>query len=106
MHHTIDSITDVPKACKPVKLTASGIVGQPGPVAVIGYTCESSASGVITLFNNLAASGDKPSGTGSKAVAAGDVVFFQWPILFDIGCYMQLVSGSATVHILTVPLGV
>lgn len=95
----IDSITTYAKELTYTRLTADGVVSA-APIGFAGYIVEASGTGVISVYDNASAA----SGSAwplAKAVAANDVVTFDTPISLVNGLYFDLVSGTATVWILT-----
>ena len=74
--------------------SADGTV-KTGPGFLGGIQVTASASGVIRLYDNTAASGTVL--IDQIAVFAGDC--YEWPIEFTTGLYFDLVSGTATVTI-------
>lgn len=76
-------------------LSADGVV-KTGKGFLGGLLVTSSASGVIRLYDNTAASGTVI--VDQFAVNAGDSI--DLPIQFNTGLFFDLVSGSATVTIL------
>lgn len=96
----IDSITSYTKGAQSIKLSADGIVSAVGCV-LIGYYVEASSSGVISLYDNASAATGNTMLANSKTVAANDIVIPASPIVMTNGVYFDLVSGTATVYILT-----
>jgi hypothetical protein len=76
-------------------VSADGIV-KTGGGFLHGFLVTASASGVIRLYDNTAASGTVI--VDQLSVAAGDLI--DLPVEFVTGLYFDLVSGTATVTIL------
>lgn len=79
----------------PSSKSASGIV-KTGSGFLRGFLVSASASGLIRLYDNTAASGTVI--IDQLAVFPGDS--FDWPTEFKTGLYFQLVSGTATINLL------
>ena len=80
------------------QLSASGLVkGQGG--SLVGFVGLATGSGVVTFFDNTAASGTVLAGpisvTAGQVFSVGDC-----GMQAAKGIYMQLVSGTATVNVL------
>lgn len=96
----VDSTTSYIKGYTAVKLSADGVVSAVSCV-LGGYYVESSTTGVISLYDNASAASGNTMLASSKTVAANDVVILSTPVLMSNGVYFDLVSGSATVYVLT-----
>lgn len=96
----IDSITAYDKGYTYTRLTADGVVSA-APIGLCGYYVEASTTGVISLYDNASAASGNAMLALSKAVVANDLVLLEKPILMTNGVYFDLVSGTATVSILT-----
>lgn len=103
MYETLDSNNDAvsswEKGWNLTKVTASGVVFT-GSCLVGGYLVAASGSGVVTLYDNTAGSGET-LGANSAAVTANTNVFYGKPVIANTGVYFTLVSGTATVYVLT-----
>lgn len=96
---TNDSISSWEKGWTYTKLTASGQVSA-GTCLVGGYTCEASSSGTLTLYDNIAASGNTV-GANAANLTANTPVFFSKPIICTTGLYASIGGTSATINVLT-----
>lgn len=96
----IDSIASYDKGYTYTRLTADGVVSA-SAVGLCGYYVEASSSGVISFYDNASAASGSAMMALSKAVITNDLVILPKPISLVNGLYFDLVSGTATVSILT-----
>lgn len=96
----IDSATVYDKSYTYTRLSADGAVSAV-PVGLAGYYVEASSTGVISLYDNASAASGNAMLALSKAVTANELVVLDKPIAMTNGVYFDLVSGTATVSILT-----
>lgn len=82
---------------------SASAVALSGPQRVVGIRCLASASGVLTVYDNTAASGTQV--WTSLSVTAGTTYLLAGGSAeaFDLGVYVTLVSGTATWQVLYVP---
>lgn len=96
----IDSITAYDKAYTYTSIAADGVVSAV-PVALCGYYVSASSTGVISIFDNASTNSGTTVLATSKSVAANDLVLLETPIAMVNGVYFDLISGTATVLVLT-----
>lgn len=95
-----DAFTAYIKGANYTTLSASGIVANT-TVSLYGYFINASSSGVISLYDNASAASGTAMMALNKPVTIGDFVMLSVPIILVNGCYFSLVSGTATVAVLT-----
>lgn len=96
----IDAVTSYDKSYTYTRVTASGIISG-APIALAGFYIEASSSGVISLYDNASAASGSAMLALSKAVTTNDLILLEKPIIMTAGVYFSLVSGTATVSVLT-----
>jgi hypothetical protein len=94
----IDSITAYVKGFTKVKLSADGVV-LGTPCVVGGYYVGASSVGIISLYDNASAATGDAIIANAKTVTANELVTLSQPVIFDNGCFFDLVSGTATVYV-------
>lgn len=99
----IDSAAAYIKEADYTTVTASSVVSG-APVALVGYFCSASSSGVCTLYDNASAASGSAHLLSGKTVAANELVMLAHPIKMTAGVYFALGSGTATLRIYTRPL--
>ena len=82
---------------------SASAVALSGPQRVLGIRCLASAAGVLTVYDNTAASGTQV--WTSLAVTAGTTYLLAGGSAesFDLGVYVTLVAGTATWQVLYIP---
>lgn len=95
-----DAISSYDKAPSYTTVSADGVVSA-SPVVLYGYYVSASSSGVISFYDNATAGTGTTIIATSKSVAANDIVTLPKGVVLANGLYFDLVSGTATVHVLT-----
>ena len=79
---------------------ASGIVA-PDEIELAGIVVNSHSSGVITLNDHASAASGETVLSSYALPTGSSVITFPKPIIFKLGIYLTLVSGSASLTFLT-----
>lgn len=96
----IDAMAVYLKGADYTSCTADQVVSN-APICLVGYYVMASSSGVINLFDNASAASGTTLLATAKSIVAGDSVQLNVPINTKNGLYFDLVSGTATVLVLT-----
>lgn len=96
----IDSVASYTKGASYTSVSADTAVSAV-PVVLVGYYVMASSSGVISIYDNASAASGTTILATSKSVSAGDSVILSVPIIMTNGVFFDLVSGTATVLVLT-----